>query len=82
MGFPAFKKGNQGNKGVTKEEAHKDDGVAYPVSRHSPELSPAENLWRALKLPVAMCWPRQLKDLESFCKEEWTKLPPEMLQNW
>lgn len=37
-----------------------------------------ENLWRQLTLQVAMQQPWNLKDLESFCKEEWAKILTEM----
>ncbi len=36
------------------------------------------NLWRELKLRVSKRQPRNLNDLERICKEEWTKIPPEM----
>ncbi|KAK3507156.1 hypothetical protein QTP70_009289 [Hemibagrus guttatus] len=47
----------------------------------SPDLNPIENLWRELKVQVAKCQPRKLKDLERICKEEWDKIPPEMCPN-
>ncbi len=47
----------------------------------SPELNPIENLWRELKLRVSKRQPRNLNDLERICKEEWTKIPPEMCAN-
>ena len=47
----------------------------------SPDLNPIENLWRELKLQIAKRQPRNLKDLESYCKEESTKIPPEMCAN-
>ena len=47
----------------------------------SPDLNPIENLWRELKLRVAKRQPWNLKDLESICKEESTKIPPEMCAN-
>ena len=40
-----------------------------------PDLNPIETLWRELKLRVAKRQPRNLKDLERICKEEWTKIP-------
>lgn len=36
---------------------------------------PVGHLWRDLKLWVPMQQPRNLKDLESFFKEEWVKIP-------
>ena len=47
----------------------------------STDLNPIENLWRELKLQMAKRQPRNLKDLESICKEESTKIPPEMCEN-
>ena len=47
----------------------------------SPDLKHIENLWRELKFQVAKQQPRNLKDLEKICKEEWTKIPPEMCAN-
>ena len=47
----------------------------------SPDLNPIENLWRELKLQMAKRQPRNLKELESICKEESTKIPPEMCAN-
>ena len=47
----------------------------------SPDLNPIENLWRELKLWVAKRQPRNLKDLERICKEEWTKIPPKICAN-
>ena len=46
-----------------------------------PDLNPIENLWRELKLRVAKRQPRNLKDLERICKEEWTKIPPKICAN-
>ena len=40
-----------------------------------------ENLWREPKLRVAKRQPRNLKDLERICKEEWTKIPPKICAN-
>ncbi len=47
----------------------------------SPDLNPIENLWRELKLRVSKKQLRTLNDLERICKEEWTKIPPEMCAN-
>ena len=40
----------------------------------SPDLNPIENLWRELKVRVSARLPRNLKDLERLCKEEWAKI--------
>ena len=47
----------------------------------SPDLNPIENLWRELKLQVAKRQPRNLKNLERICKEEWTKITPKICAN-
>lgn len=41
----------------------------------SPDLNPIENLWRELKVRVSKRQPKNLKDLELICKEEWAKIP-------
>lgn len=43
----------------------------------SPDLNPIENLWRILKLNVHKRNPQNLKELETFCLEEWTRITPE-----
>ena len=48
----------------------------------SPGLNPIENLWRELKLRVTKQLPRNLKDLERICKEEWTKICANLLKNY
>lgn len=40
----------------------------------SPDLNPTENSWRDLKQKVRERQPSNLKDLEKFVKEEWSKL--------
>uniref|UniRef100_A0AAY5KMW6 Tc1-like transposase DDE domain-containing protein n=1 Tax=Esox lucius TaxID=8010 RepID=A0AAY5KMW6_ESOLU len=39
----------------------------------SPDLNPIEHLWGDLKRAVHRC-PRNLTDLERFCKEEWANI--------
>ena len=43
----------------------------------SLDLKPIENLWRELKTGVMARKPFNLKDLETFAKEEWAKIPVE-----
>ncbi len=43
----------------------------------SPDLNPIEHLWRDLKIAVARRHPSNLRDLEQFSKEEWSKIPVE-----
>ena len=37
-----------------------------------------ENLWRELKLRVSKRQPRNLQELENYCKEEWSTIPANM----
>ena len=41
----------------------------------SPDLNPIENLWYDLKIAVYQQNPSNLKELEQFCLEEWSKNP-------
>ncbi|CAJ0945521.1 unnamed protein product [Ranitomeya imitator] len=43
----------------------------------SPELNPIEHLWRDLKMAVWRRQPSNIRDLEQFAKEEWSKIPAE-----
>ena len=49
--------------------------------RQSPDLNPIENLWRELKVRIAQRQPRNLKDLEKVCMEEWAKIPAAVCAN-
>ncbi|CAJ0953436.1 unnamed protein product [Ranitomeya imitator] len=43
----------------------------------SPDLNPIEHLWRDLKMAVWRRHPSNIRDLEQFVKEEWSKIPTE-----
>uniref|UniRef100_A0AAZ3NY09 Tc1-like transposase DDE domain-containing protein n=1 Tax=Oncorhynchus tshawytscha TaxID=74940 RepID=A0AAZ3NY09_ONCTS len=43
----------------------------------SPDLSPIEMLWHDLKRTVHTRHPKNIADLKQFCKEEWSKIPPD-----
>ncbi|CDQ66948.1 unnamed protein product [Oncorhynchus mykiss] len=47
----------------------------------SPDLNPIEHLWRELKVRIAQQQPRNLKDLEKVCMEEWAKIPAAVCAN-
>ena len=70
----------QMDKGI-REWLKKKHNKVMEWPSQSLDLNPIENLWRELKLQMAKRQPRNLKDLESICKEESTKIPPEMCAN-
>ena len=43
----------------------------------SPDLNIIEPLWGDLKCAVHARQPKNIRDLEAFCHEEWAALPPE-----
>ncbi|CAJ0935161.1 unnamed protein product [Ranitomeya imitator] len=43
----------------------------------SPDLNPIDHLWRDLKMAVWRRHPSNIRDLEQFAKEEWSKIPAE-----
>ena len=47
----------------------------------SPDLNLIENLWSELKVRIAQRQPRNLKDLEKVCMEEWAKIPAAVCAN-
>uniref|UniRef100_A0A8C7PMU4 Transposase Tc1-like domain-containing protein n=1 Tax=Oncorhynchus mykiss TaxID=8022 RepID=A0A8C7PMU4_ONCMY len=47
----------------------------------SPDLNPIEHLWKELKVRIAQRQPRNLKDLEKVCIEEWAKIPAAVCAN-
>ncbi|KAK6318858.1 hypothetical protein J4Q44_G00100690 [Coregonus suidteri] len=61
------------------------DGAMYReiLAKQPPslDLNPIENLWRELKVHIAQRQPRNLKDLEKVCMEEWAKIPAAMCAN-
>ena len=42
----------------------------------SPDLNPIETLWHDPKRAAHTRNPNNISELEQFCKEEWSKIPP------
>ena len=64
----------------TKEWLHKKHIKVMEWPSQSPDLNPIKNLWRELKLRVSKCKPQNLQDLEMICREEWTKITPDVFK--
>ena len=62
---------------ATKEWLKKKHIKVLEWPSQSPDLNPIKNLKRR----VAKRQPRNLKDLERICEEEWTKIPPKICAN-
>uniref|UniRef100_A0AAR2L4R7 Tc1-like transposase DDE domain-containing protein n=1 Tax=Pygocentrus nattereri TaxID=42514 RepID=A0AAR2L4R7_PYGNA len=58
----------------TKECLHRNKIKTLEWPSQSPDLNPIEHLWGDLKRAVHRRCPRNLSDLEGFCKEEWANI--------
>ncbi len=47
----------------------------------SPDLNPIEMLWHDLKQSIHARKPSNVAELKQFCKEEWTKIPPQRCES-
>ena len=66
---------------ATKEWLRKKHLKVLEWPSQSPDQNPIENLWREVKVCIAQRQPRNLKDLEKVCMEEWAKIPAAVCAN-
>uniref|UniRef100_A0A8C7VLV9 Transposase Tc1-like domain-containing protein n=1 Tax=Oncorhynchus mykiss TaxID=8022 RepID=A0A8C7VLV9_ONCMY len=67
--------------GATKEWLRKKHLKVLEWPSQSPDLNPIEHLWRELKVRLVQQQPRNLKDLEKVCMEDWAKIPAAVCAN-
>ena len=66
---------------ATREWLRKKQLKVLEWPSQTPDLNTIENLWRELKVRIAQRQPRNLKNLEKACMEEWAKIPAAVCAN-
>ena len=66
---------------VAKEFLQENVPTVMDRPSNSPDLNPIENLWAIVKRNVELRQPQNIGDLESFMKEEWSKIPQDIIKN-
>ncbi len=66
---------------VTKKFLQKNIPAVIDWPFNSPNLNLIENLWAIVKRNIELQQPQNIRDLENFMKEEWSKIPQDIIKN-